>query len=107
MSCNASISSIFYSDNGENYISSSRYIYFEKAQLSGYNVLTVLYCAKKYMISRLEKACREFLEKKIDHTNVCFILEQVSSNYRYIFTIKKNQSLLQFWFAWYGVFDIA
>lgn len=52
-------------------------MYFELAHLSGENVLTVLYCAKKYMIAGLELLCREYLEKNIDHDNVCFILEQV------------------------------
>ena len=73
---------MFYSDNSENYISTSRYIYFEKAELTGYNVLSVLYCAKKYMISGLEKECRKYLENQIDHTNVCFILEQVGGCHR-------------------------
>ena len=54
-------------------------MYCEEAELTGYNVLTVLYCAKKYMISGLEEVCREYLEKQIDHSNVCFILEQVIS----------------------------
>ena len=52
-------------------------MYYETTNLTGENVLTVLYCAKKYMVSGLEGKCREYLEKQIDHTNVCFILEQV------------------------------
>ena len=54
-------------------------MYFEEAQLTGYNVLAILYCAKKYMISGLEKICREYLEKQINYSNVCFILEQVNT----------------------------
>ena len=82
MSCNDRSSSTCSYNNNENDIPISRYIYFEKAKLTGYNVLSVLYCAKKYMISGLEKKCREYLENQIDHTNVCFILEQVSDCHR-------------------------
>ena len=45
-------------------------MYCEEVDLTGYNVLTVLYCAKKYMISGLEKICREYLEKQIEHVNI-------------------------------------
>ena len=52
-------------------------MYYEEAKLSGENILTVLYCAKKYMVSGLKDLCSEFLEEQLDHSNVCFILEQV------------------------------
>ena len=55
----------------------NRYIYFEEANLTGENVLAVLYCAKKYMVRGLETLCKDYLEKHMDQNNVCVILEQV------------------------------
>ena len=71
----------------------SRYIYYEKALLTGQNILTILYCAKKYMISGLEKLCREFLEDQMDHSNVCFILEQVCSSFILMPNLPEKRSL--------------
>ena len=54
-----------------------RYMYYEVANLTGENVLSILYCAKKYMIAGLDAKCRQYLDRRIDHNNVCAILEQV------------------------------
>ncbi len=52
-------------------------MYCEEAALTGENVLPLLYCAKKYMVSGLREKCQRFLQDKLDQTNVCFLLEQV------------------------------
>ncbi len=52
-------------------------MYYEKATLTGDNVLSVLYAAKKYILPDLENLCREFLDKELCLTNVCPVLDQV------------------------------
>ena len=68
----------------------NRYIYVEETELTGYNVLSTLYCAKKYMIPGLEATCRQYLEQQIDHNNVCFILEQVSPPFSVVMVTNLN-----------------
>ena len=65
-------------------------MYYEEANLSGENILTVLYCAKKYMIPGLKELCSEFLEKEMDHNNVCFILEQVTVTFSTLFLYERH-----------------
>jgi len=53
-----------------------RYMYSDEVNLSGSNVMGVLYLAKKYMVnlhSHAEK-CTEYLQKKLDPSNVFTIL---------------------------------
>ena len=61
-----------------------RFMYYEKATLTGDNVLCMLYAAKKYMLPDLEDICKEFLDKELDPNNVCPVLSQVNfSSYLY------------------------
>ena len=55
-------------------------MYCGEVNLSGDNVLCVLYSAKKYMLPGLEKKCQEFLDSRLDVSNVCAVLEQVNYN---------------------------
>ena len=55
-------------------------MYCGEVDLSGDNVLCVLYSAKKYMLPGLEKKCQEFLDSRLDVNNVCAVLEQVINN---------------------------
>ena len=52
-----------------------RYIYTEKADLTGDNVLSLLYAARKYEVTSLLQKCRTFLERNIEPVNVCDILK--------------------------------
>ena len=54
-----------------------RYIYYEEASLSGENVFSVLYSAKKYMITGLQELCKVYLKNELDESNVRMVLEQV------------------------------
>uniref|UniRef100_A0A914EG30 BTB domain-containing protein n=1 Tax=Acrobeloides nanus TaxID=290746 RepID=A0A914EG30_9BILA len=47
------------------------YIYSEKVELEINNVFNVLYAAKKYLLTDLEKECAKFLEDKVDAANTC------------------------------------
>ena len=51
-----------------------RYMYSDEANLSGSNVMGVLYLAKKYMVPSLVDKCAEFLENNLDPSNVFSIL---------------------------------
>ncbi|XP_045185878.2 BTB/POZ domain-containing protein 6-B-like [Mercenaria mercenaria] len=53
-----------------------RFVYSDKPQLDGSNVLRCLYAAKKYALTGLVKQCSSFLESNIDPSNVCSIHEQ-------------------------------
>ncbi len=53
------------------------FLYHEETTLNGGNVLGVHYAANKYMIPALEKVCQEFLDTKLESTNVCTVLDQV------------------------------
>ncbi|XP_078361461.1 BTB/POZ domain-containing protein 6-B-like [Oculina patagonica] len=54
-----------------------RYIYSDEAILSGSNVMGVLYLAKKYMVPSLAEKCTEYLQTKLDPSNVFSILPHV------------------------------
>ena len=47
-----------------------RYMYSDRVNLSGSNVMGVLYLAKKYMVPSLADKCTEYLKEKIDPSNV-------------------------------------
>ncbi len=51
-----------------------RYMYSDEVQLSGSNVMGVLYLAKKYMMPSLADKCTEYLKDNLDSSNVFSIL---------------------------------
>ena len=51
-----------------------RYMYSDEANLSGSNVMGVLYLAKKYMVPSLAAKCTEYLQNNLDPSNVFNIL---------------------------------
>ena len=51
-----------------------RFIYSDEVELTGSNVMHVLYLAKKYLVSSLVENCAEFLRKNLDASNVFSIL---------------------------------
>ena len=51
-----------------------RYMYSDEVNLSGGNVMGVLYLAKKYMVPSLTDKCTEYLKEKLDPSNVFIIL---------------------------------
>jgi hypothetical protein len=53
-----------------------RYIYSDLSPLTGNNVLTCLYAAKKYALNGLEMKCSNFLKDNVTADTVCSIYEQ-------------------------------
>ncbi|XP_078376531.1 BTB/POZ domain-containing protein 6-like [Oculina patagonica] len=53
-----------------------RYMYSDEANLSGSNVMQVLYLANKYMVPSLAAKCTEYLRDNLDASNVFCILPQ-------------------------------
>ena len=51
-----------------------RFMYTDKANLSGSNVMQVLYLANKYMVPSLAKKCSEYLRDDLEASNVFCIL---------------------------------
>ncbi|XP_044184944.1 BTB/POZ domain-containing protein 6-like [Acropora millepora] len=51
-----------------------RFIYSDEVELTGSNVMHVLYLAKKYLVPSLAEKCAEFLRKNLDASNVFTIL---------------------------------
>ena len=51
-----------------------RYLYSDEVNLSGSNVLGVLYLAKKYLVPSLAEKCKDYLQEKLDPSNVFTIL---------------------------------
>ena len=51
-----------------------RFLYSDEVNLSGSNVLGVLYLAKKYMVPVLADKCKDYLQDKLDPSNVFTIL---------------------------------
>ena len=51
-----------------------RYMYSDEVNLSGSNVMGVLYLAKKYMVPSLADKCTEYLEDNLHPSNVFSIL---------------------------------
>lgn len=54
-----------------------RYLYSDEVQLSGTNVLQVLYLANKYMVPSLANKCTEYLQNSLDAANVFCVLPHV------------------------------
>ena len=53
-----------------------RYMYSDEVNLSGSNVMGVLYLAKKYMVPSLADKCAQYLQDSLDPSNVFDILPQ-------------------------------
>ena len=51
-----------------------RYMYSDEVNLSGNNVMAVLYLAKKYMVPSLVDKCTEYLQENLDPSNVFSVL---------------------------------
>ena len=51
-----------------------RYMYSDEVNLSGSNVLVVLYLAKKYIVPSLADKCTKYLQENLDPSNVFTIL---------------------------------
>jgi len=51
-----------------------RYMYSDEVNLSGSNVMGVLYLAKKYMVPTLVEKCTKYLQENLDPSNVFNIL---------------------------------
>ncbi|XP_022801488.1 BTB/POZ domain-containing protein 6-like [Stylophora pistillata] len=51
-----------------------RFLYSDEVNLSGSNVMQVLYLAKKYMVPPLAEKCREYLQDNLTTSNVVSIL---------------------------------
>ncbi|XP_044184324.1 BTB/POZ domain-containing protein 6-like [Acropora millepora] len=51
-----------------------RFIYSDEVELTGRNVMHVLYLAKKYLVPSLAEKCGEFLRKNLDASNAFSIL---------------------------------
>ena len=51
-----------------------RYLYSDKANLTGSNVMRVLYLANKYMVPSLAEKCSEYLRENLSAANVISIL---------------------------------
>ena len=51
-----------------------RYMYSDEVNLSGSNVMPVLYLAKKYIVPSLANECTEYLQNNLDPSNVFSIL---------------------------------
>ena len=56
-----------------------RYMYSDEVNLSGSNVMGVLYLAKKYMVPSLADQCAEYLQVNLDASNVFSILPQAQN----------------------------
>ena len=52
-----------------------RYIYTDKIDLSGHNVMHILNAAKKYQLPLLAKLCVNYLDNELTATNACSVLE--------------------------------
>ena len=52
-----------------------RFIYCDEVNLSGSNVMGVLYLAKKYMVPSLADKCSKYLKNHLDSSNVFIILQ--------------------------------
>ena len=53
-----------------------RYLYSDEVNLTGSNVMQVLYLAKKYLVPSLAERCTEYLQEHLEASNVFSILPQ-------------------------------
>ena len=63
----------------DNLLELFRYMYSDEVNLSGSNVMGVLYLAKKYMVPSLADQCTEYLQNNLDASNVFSILPQAQN----------------------------
>ena len=54
-----------------------RFLYSDRVNLSGSNVMQVLYLAKKYLVPSLADKCTEYLQENLEASNVFSVLPQV------------------------------
>ena len=52
-----------------------RYLYSDEVNLSGSNVMGVLYLAKKYMVPSLAEKCTDYLQNNLDPSNVFVVMQ--------------------------------
>ena len=52
-----------------------RYMYSDEVNLSGSNVIGVLYLAKKYMVPSLTEKCTDYLQNNLDPSNVFVVMQ--------------------------------
>ena len=62
--------------DSEGFLELLRYMYCDEAELTGSNVMQVLYLANKFIIPSLVTKCTEFLEQNLDATNVLAVLNE-------------------------------
>ncbi|KAJ6218230.1 hypothetical protein RDWZM_009387 [Blomia tropicalis] len=58
------------------FITMLRYLYCDQINFKFDSVLSVLYCAKKYLLPHLSTLCVKFLESNLSASNVCLLLSQ-------------------------------
>ncbi|XP_068710211.1 BTB/POZ domain-containing protein 6-B-like [Montipora foliosa] len=56
-----------------------RFLYTDEVNLTGNNVMHMMYLAKKYMVPLLAKKCNDFLKDNLDVSNVLSILPQAQN----------------------------
>ena len=62
--------------DSEGFLELLRYMYCDEAELTGSNVMQVLYLANKFIVPSLVTKCTEFLEQNLDATNVLAVLTE-------------------------------
>ena len=62
--------------DSEGFLELLRYMYCDEAELTGSNVMQVLYLAKKFIVPSLATKCTEILEQNLDATNVLAVLNE-------------------------------
>ena len=60
--------------DSDSFLELLRFVYCDEAELTGSNVIQVLYLAKKYMIPALSEQCTRFLQENLDANNVFVVL---------------------------------
>ena len=60
--------------DSDSFLELLRFVYCDEAELTGRNVIQVLYLAKKYMIPALSEQCTRFLQENLDANNVFVVL---------------------------------
>ena len=63
--------------DSDSFLELLRFVYCDEAELTGRNVIQVLYLAKKYMIPALSEKCTRFLQENLDANNVFAVLPGV------------------------------
>ena len=60
--------------DSDSFLELLRFVYCDEAELTGSNVIQVLYLAKKCMIPALSEQCTRFLQENLDASNVFVVL---------------------------------